>query len=65
MYSTETRPLPTSKTIQRERLRLLEGQALQVSHPFVTSKLLLGLAQIYEHEASREDIEAGIRRRLR
>lgn len=41
------------------------GQALQVSHPFVSSKLLMGLAKTYEHEASREDTEAGIRRRLR
>ena len=41
------------------------GQALQVSHPFVASKLLMELALNYEHEASREDTEAGIRRRLR
>ena len=41
------------------------GQALQVTHPFVASKLLMGLAKTYEHEASREDTEAGIRRRLR
>jgi addiction module HigA family antidote len=41
------------------------GQALQVSHPFVAAKLLMGLAQTYDHEASREDTEAGIRRRLR
>jgi hypothetical protein len=41
------------------------SQALQVSHPFVASKLLMGLAKTYEHEASREDTEAGIRRRLR
>jgi len=41
------------------------GQALQVSHPFVASKLLLGLAKTYEYDASREDTEAGIRRRLR
>jgi len=40
------------------------GQALQVSHPFVASKLLMGLAKTYEYEASREDTEAGIRRRL-
>jgi hypothetical protein len=39
--------------------------ALQVSHPFVASKLLMGLAKTYDHEASREDTEAGIRRRLR
>ena len=41
------------------------GQALQTSHPFVSSKLLMRLAKTYEHEASREDTEAGIRRRLR
>ena len=41
------------------------GQALQVSHPFVASRLLLDLAKTYDHEASREDTEAGIRRRLR
>lgn len=41
------------------------GQALQVTHPFVASKLLMGLTKTYEHEASREDTEAGIRRRLR
>jgi addiction module HigA family antidote len=41
------------------------GQALQVSHPFVASKLLMGLAKTYDQEASREDMEAGIRRRLR
>lgn len=39
------------------------GEALQVSHPFVASKMLLGLAKTYEHEATREDVEAGIRRR--
>ena len=41
------------------------GQSLQFSHPYVSSKLLMGLAQTYEQEASREDTEAGIRRRLR
>ena len=41
------------------------SQALQVSHPFVASKLLIDLAKTYEHEASREDTQAGIRRRLR
>jgi addiction module HigA family antidote len=41
------------------------AQALQVSHPFVAAKLLMGLAQTYDHEASREDTEAGIRRRMR
>lgn len=41
------------------------SQALQVSHPFVASKLLLDLAKTYDHEASREDTEADIRLRLR
>jgi addiction module HigA family antidote len=41
------------------------GRALQVSHPFVAAKLLMGIAQTYDHDASREDTEAGIRRRLR
>jgi addiction module HigA family antidote len=41
------------------------GQALQVSHPFVASKLLMALAKTYDDEASREDTQAGIRRRLR
>jgi hypothetical protein len=41
------------------------GQAFQVSHPFVAAKLLMALAKTYDHEASREDTEAGIRRRLR
>ena len=39
------------------------SQALQFSHPYVSSKLLMGLARTYEHEANREDTEAGIRRR--
>jgi hypothetical protein len=41
------------------------GQTIQVSHPFVASKLLMGLAETYDSDASREDTEAGIRRRLR
>ncbi|MCE9526820.1 MAG: hypothetical protein K8R36_12285, partial [Planctomycetales bacterium] len=41
------------------------GQALQFSHPYVSSKLLMSLAETYEHEAGHEDTEAGIRRRLR
>jgi addiction module HigA family antidote len=41
------------------------GKALQVSHPFVASKLLMQLAKTYDHDASGEDIAAGIRRRLR
>jgi len=41
------------------------GESLRFSHPFVSSKLLMELAKTYEREASREDTEAGIRRRLR
>ncbi|VVE51245.1 addiction module antidote protein, HigA family [Pandoraea iniqua] len=41
------------------------GQMIQFSHPFVSSKLLMALAENYDRDASREDIEAGIRRRLR
>ena len=41
------------------------GKALQYSHPFVASKLLMEVAKAYDREASREDTEAGIRRRLR
>lgn len=41
------------------------GQALQVTHPFLASKLLMNLVKTYEREADTEDIEAGIRRRLR
>lgn len=41
------------------------GQLLQVSHPFVASKLLMSLAKTYDHEANSQDTEAGIRRRLR
>lgn len=39
--------------------------ALQISHPFVASKLLMGLAKTYDQEASREDAEASIKRRMR
>lgn len=41
------------------------GEALQFSHPFVASNLLMKLAKTYEYEASGHDTEAGIRRRLR
>lgn len=47
-----------------ERYRMW-GQALQVSHPFVAAKLLFDLAKTYDHEAIREDTEAGVIRRLR
>ena len=35
------------------------GKALQFSHPYVSSKLLMELAKTYEREASREDTEGG------
>jgi plasmid maintenance system antidote protein VapI len=41
------------------------ANALQYSHPFVASELLMGMVKTYEHEADAEDTEAGIRRRLR
>ena len=40
------------------------ANALQFSHPFVASELLMGMVTTYEHEANREDTEAGIMRRL-
>lgn len=50
---------------ERELADMYRGWAnsLQYSHPFVAS-LLRGLVKTYESEASREDTEAGIRRRL-
>jgi addiction module HigA family antidote len=41
------------------------AEALQFSHPFVSSTLLMGMVNTYEQAADREDNEAGIRRRLR
>ena len=41
------------------------ARALQVSHPFVASKLLMVLAKTYNREAGHQDMEATIRRRLR
>jgi addiction module HigA family antidote len=41
------------------------AHALQYSHPFLASTLLMGMVRTYEHDANREDTEAGIRRRLR
>jgi hypothetical protein len=40
------------------------ADALQYSHPFVASSLLMQLVKTYEHEAGMHDAEAGIRRRL-
>ena len=41
------------------------ANAVQYSHPFVASHLLMEMVRTYEHEASREDVEARLRRRLR
>jgi hypothetical protein len=41
------------------------ARALRVSHPFVSSSLLMGMAKTYEREASREDTASTLRRRLR
>lgn len=41
------------------------AEAIQFSHPFVSSTLLMGMVNTYQYEADREDNEAGIRRRLR
>lgn len=41
------------------------GKSLQLSHPYVSSNLLMMLARTYENEANREDTEASIHRRLR
>lgn len=41
------------------------AEALQYSHPYVASKLLMGLVRTYEHDARREDTEAIVQRRLR
>lgn len=40
------------------------GLALQISHPFVAAKLLMDLANTYDREANREDINASINRRM-
>jgi hypothetical protein len=41
------------------------AEALQYSHPYVASKLLMGLVKSYEHDARREDTDAMVQRRLR
>jgi addiction module HigA family antidote len=41
------------------------AHALQYSHPFVSSSLLMGMVRMYEQDASREDTEASLRRRMR
>lgn len=40
------------------------ANALRYSHPYVASELLMEMVKSYEYEASREDTEAKIRRRL-
>ena len=47
-----------------EKYRRWEN-ALHYSHPFVASSLLTGMVRTYEHDASREDTEASLRRRMR
>lgn len=41
------------------------ADALQFTHPFVSSSLLMSMVRTYEREADQQDTEAGIRRRLR
>jgi hypothetical protein len=41
------------------------ADALQFTHPFVSSSLLMSMVRTYEHEADQRDTESGIRRRLR
>jgi addiction module HigA family antidote len=41
------------------------AEALQFTHPFVSSSLLMSMVRTYEYEAKQQDTEAGIRRRLR
>ena len=40
------------------------SQALQFTHPYVSSELLMGMVKTYECQAENEDIEAKVRRRL-
>jgi addiction module HigA family antidote len=40
------------------------AEALQYSHPYVSSNLLMGMVQTYEDGARREDTKASIQRRL-
>lgn len=46
-----------------DKYRALANE-LRYSHPFVTAELLMAMVKTYEHEANREDTEAGIRKRL-
>ena len=40
------------------------ARALQYTHSFVASSVLMGMVRMYEHDASHQDTEASIRRRL-
>jgi hypothetical protein len=40
------------------------ADALQYSHPYISSVLLMGMVRTYEFDARREDTDANIRRRL-
>jgi addiction module HigA family antidote len=40
------------------------ANSLKVSHPYVSSHLLMDMVRTYEDEANREDTQAGIRRRM-
>ena len=50
------------RTLAQEYLRWAE--ALQSTHPYVSSELLMDLVKTYEADARREDTDSGIRRRL-
>ena len=41
------------------------ADALQFTHPFVSSSLLMSMVNTYEREAKQHDIEACIQRRLK
>lgn len=41
------------------------AQALEFSYPWLANNILMSLVRTYEHEAQSNDMEAGIRRRLR
>lgn len=41
------------------------AEALQSTHPFVSSTLLMSMVKTYEYEAEERDTEANVRRRLR
>ena len=40
------------------------AEAVQLTHPYVSSELLMDMVKTYEVDASRQDTESGIRRRL-